>query len=209
MRAPLLALVLLAAAASLAGGCASDDGGGSGGGGAGGGGGVSAAGEEGLKGSAVAGTVSVTLRTFNPKDPEGTTTSVLVNASSDTGRKLRAGRATSTVVRVIGDAEMGALLAAMDEQDFSRHATQGLRLDQLGADGRRRGVIVVERDGETRGIDFGLNQGATAIPKVYTECKKIILVVHGSVEGYAVSATTGNAEDADRVFQAPKIRMSR
>lgn len=200
------ALALLACAASP--GCAGGDAARSGGSG-----GVASSGDggEGVlpPGVPVKGNVQVTLRTYNPKDPAVVATMALVNESSEIGRKLKSGRATSTVVRVVSDSDMGALLAAMDEKGFSGTATPGMTLDGLQDDGRRRGVIIVDRNGATQGIDFGLNQGGTAVPTVYTECKRLVWGVHMAVQGFAVSATTGNAEDADRVFQAPPLKMKR
>ena len=202
------AVLLVLACAALA-ACGST---GSSGGGSGGGGESSSGGEDALPPGtrAVTGNHQVVLRTWNPNNPSAApTTAALVNASSESGRKLTTGRATSTVVRVISDAEMGALLAAMQEKGFDGVATPGLTLDGLRADGRRRGVIVVEQDGQTRGIDFGLNMGGTQVPTVYTECKKIILAVHMNIPGLEVRTSTDPADDPSRIFQAPRAGLNR
>jgi hypothetical protein len=201
------AVLLVLACAALA-ACGST---GSAGGGPGGGGDPSSAEDALPPGTrAVTGNHQVVLRTWNPNNPSAApTTAALVNASSESGRKLQTGRATSTVVRVITDAEMGALLAAMADKGFDTVATPGLTLDGLRADGRRRGVIVVEQDGQTRGIDFGLNMGGTQVPTVYTECKKIILAVHMNIPGLEVRTSTDANDDPSRLFQAPPARLNR
>lgn len=195
--------VLALAGASLAGGCGSTSG------------------EEGVPGEgggemasmpdaqAVTGDHQVLIRTWDPRDlSRPPFTAALVNESSDAGRRLTSGKASSTVVRVVTDQEMGALLQVLDEKGFSANATDGVTLQGLKPDGRRRGVIIVEKDGATRGIEFFPNMAGTAIPTVYTECKQIIVSCHRRIEGIEVRATTGaEAEDPSRTFQAPPIRM--
>jgi hypothetical protein len=202
MRPPALALVLAAAALAACGSTGSTDGGG------GGGGGGEAGLPEGVR--AVTGNHQVVLRTWNPNDRSAKPmTAALVNASSESGRKLQTGKATSTVVRVVTDAEMGALLAALDEQGFAGVAQPGMRLDTLAEDGRRRGVIIVEQDGESRGIDFRAGMSDSRVPNTYTECKKIILAVHQAIPGFEVQTSTNPADDPSRLFQAPPARLNR
>ena len=195
----LAALVPLAAAALTA--CAGT-GGSSGGGSSGGGAPIDA--------RAVKGNHQIVMRTWDPREPEkAPVTAALVNASSEAGRSLQTGRKTSTVVRVITDEQMGAVLAALDEKGFSANATGGLALDTLRPDPRRRGVILVDRDGETRGIEFLPNMSGTQIPTVYTECKRIIMRVHGEVTGLEVRASTDPNDDPSRIFQAAPIKPPR
>lgn len=199
LRSPLLSALALLALPFAAGGCASDEGGGDPA--------VDGSHLPFVVGEPVTGNVHVTLRTWNPNTGEPST-HALVNESSEVGTKIRSGRASSTVTRVIGDEEMGSLLATMDEIGFSGVAEAGVTLESLPPDARRRGVIVVERDGSPAGLVFAPNMGTTAVPKVYRDCKGLILKVHMSVPGYAISAGTGDA-DPERTFQAPPIKMKR
>jgi hypothetical protein len=177
-----------------------------GGSGSGGGGGGGAAGDL-APAKAVQGNVMVTLRTYHPNAP--TTTMALVNASSESGRRLASGKATSREIRVITDDDMGRLLAEMDRRGFSGQARAGLTLAQLTDNPSRRGVILVEENGSSRGIEFSTGAGGTALPTVYTECKKLVWGVHMAVPGFEVRATTDNAMDAENVFQAPPARLPR
>lgn len=194
----LWALLLVLAAAA----CGSTDG--SGGGGGGGGGDEVVSG-----GPAVTGDHQVLIRTWDPTDPSRPPfTAALVNASSDAGRRLTSGKASSTVVRVLSDQDMGTLLQLLDEKGFSANATEGVTLQGLRPDSQRRGVIIVEKDGQTKGIELLLRMGGTAIPTVYTECKKIIVKAHREIEGLEIRTSTGaDVEDPSRTFQAPPIRM--
>lgn len=191
---PSLCVALLLAAAVA--GCAGT-GSGSGAGGASGGSSVESA-------PPVSGNHQVVLRTWDPNRPgEPNLTAALVNRSSEAGRKLSSGMASSTVVRVISDEEMGRLLAALDDAGFSATARAGVALDRIAPDSERRGVIVVEHDGKTRGIDFVAGADARAVGKTYVECKKIILYTHGLISGFETRVTTGE-QDPSRIFQAPK-----
>ena len=159
-----------------------------------------------VEGAPVAGNVHVQLRTWDP-DTGKAATFVLVNASSEAGQKLRSGRATSTVTRVLDDDGMGSLLATLEENGFTGVAADGVTLDNLEPDSRRKGVIVVERDGASRGLVSEPNVGRT-VATVFRDCKVLILQVHGSIPGSAASASTGES-NPDRTFQAPPIRMER
>ena len=158
----------------------------------------------------VKGNVQVVLRTWNPEHPElGPSTYALVNTSSESGRKLASGKATSTVIRPISDEQMGALLAAIDQKGFSTHAKSGVTLEGLSPDSRRRGVIIVDDNGTTRGLEMlaQANLGGTPIPTVFRDCKMIIVQIHGTIQGYEARVSTSPADD--RTFQAPPVRMKR
>ncbi|MCE9636690.1 MAG: hypothetical protein K8T90_13380 [Planctomycetes bacterium] len=202
MRTNSLSLVVVCAAACAAlSGCA---------GSASSSGGESSRGDAPISANAVKGNCQIVMRTWDPRDPEKTpVTSALVNASSEAGRSLQTGRKTSTVVRVITDEQMGAVLAALDEKGFAGNSTPGIALETLRPDARRRGVIVVDRDGTSRGIEFLPNMSGTQIPTVYTECKRIIMRVHGEVTGLEVRASTDQNDDPSRIFQAAPIKPPR
>jgi hypothetical protein len=160
-------------------------------------------------GQAVQGDVLVVMRTYQPGHP--TATMALVNESSERGRKLQSGRASSTEVRVVTDEQMGTLLAALDQQGFGAHAQPGVTLESVPDDPRRRGVLLVEHNGQTRGILFGTDRFGTReskapVPTVYTDCKRLVWALHSSVPGYAVSAST-NPADVERLFSAPRIKL--
>lgn len=191
MRLPSLALVLVLAASVAA--CGST------GGSSGGGGGGAYANAPAAKGN-----VQVVIRTWDPRTAQSNMTASLVNESSDAGRKLRSGRASSTVVRVLDDVQMGAILAALDKEGFATTARDGVTLDGLRPDAERRGVIIVERDGVSRGIDFVAGRDQGSLPSVYVECKRIILAAHASIPGYEARVSTGTEDDPSRVFQSPK-----
>ena len=153
----------------------------------------------------VAGNVQVAwknLDTANPAAAAG-----LVNESSETGQKLKSGRATSSQVRVLTDAQMGGLLAKLDEVGFFRNATQGLSLDNIPEVPGKKGIVVVTRDGQSVGLMLTTNLGTSPIPKVYTNAKNMILAAHGQVMGYEAKAGIGESDE--RIFSAPKPNLRR
>ncbi len=154
-------------------------------------------------GDAVSDEVSVTWKNLDPGNPPVTQT--LVNASSETGRLLKSGRASSTATRVISDQDMGTMLDELEDLDFFDHATSGLGLTNAPSTTGRRGIVVVTRGAKTWGMMLTPGMGQTPVPKVYTDCKKLIFAVHGAVQGFEVKINA----DPDRVFSAPSIRMKR
>lgn len=184
--------------------CASGGGGSGGNSASGGPGGGNAAAESGPK---VSGDVTVTLRT-TPGGGQATDMS-LVNESSEMGKKLTSGRTSSTVTRVISDAEMASLLRELDKAGFSSVARDGVSMAALRDDSTRRGVIVIEQDGRPRGFEFRTGMGESRVPNVYVDCKRLIWGVHMQVPAYEAKVTVGDAPDADRVFQSPPARMKR
>jgi len=159
-----------------------------------------------VEGAPVTGNVHVQLRTWDPETGKAATF-VLVNASSEAGRKIRSGRATATVTRVLDDDGMGSLLATLDENGFAGVAADGITLEGLEPDSRTKGVIVVERDGASRGVVSKPNVGRS-VATAFRDCKLLILQVHGSIPGSAVSASTGESE-GERTFQGDPIKMKR
>lgn len=155
----------------------------------------------------VKGNVQVTLR-LSPAD-RPVTMFALVNESSEIGKKLASGRATSAQIRVLDDLAMGRLLAEMNARGFAANSSPGLSLDNLREYSGRRGVIVVDQGGTTRGIDFGTGTGGGALPNAYVECKKLIMGVHGSLQGFEVRASTNPDSDAERQFGGGDIKMKR
>lgn len=155
----------------------------------------------------VKGNVQVTLR-LSPAD-RPVTMFALVNESSEIGKKLTSGRATSAQIRVLDDLAMGRLLAEMNARGFAANSSPGLSLDNLREYSGRRGVIVVDQGGTTRGIDFGTGTGGGALPNAYVECKKLIMGVHGSLQGFEVRASTNPDSDAERQFGGDPIKMKR
>lgn len=205
--AVLAAVVAAAISAALAaGGCA-----GSGGGGGGGGGGSDAiVSDPGVRNAQpVTGNCQVTLRTWNrnPDAPSTAPTTVaLVNASSEKGRMLLTGKATSSSVRPLEDDEMGRLLAVLDAKGFASHAKPGVTLESVSDDTRVRGVLVIDRDGVSRGITY---YAGAADAGVFRDCKNLVFSTHNAVGGFEVRAATGDAADPNRTFQAPPIKMRR
>lgn len=198
-----LSLVLaLAMAASLT-ACASDDASDSGGGSSLGG--VSPAGGSWDESAPVTGDVQVAWKNLDAANPAAACG--LVNESSETGQKLKSGRATSSQVRVLTDAQMGGLLAKLEEVGFFRHATQGISLDNVPQVPGRKGIVVVTRDGQSVGLMLTTNLGTSPVPKIYTDSKNMVLAVHGQVMGYEAKAGIGEADD--RIFSAPKPTLRR
>lgn len=191
---PWIALAL-ALAASLAAAC--------GGGASGGGGGVGGRTVDVPSDApAAAGNVIVTIRTWNRNPNAGNlppTDAALVNASSEVGQRLTSGRASSTVVRVLEDAEMGRLLAMLDEAGFWGSAKDGVTLANLEDDGRRRGVIVVEQSGRKAGLEYYPGSPGA---DVFRQCRDMIHQIHDRVGGWEARASTGPADE--RLIQAPK-----
>ena len=153
----------------------------------------------------VTGNVQITLQLQPPGKP--VVTIALVNETSEIGRRITSGKASSTSIRVIDDVAMATLIAAMDDQGFSERATPGVSFQNLRDYPGRRGVLVLDQSGSTRAIDFGTGLGDGPIPKTYVECKKLVMAVHGAVGGFEVRSTT--SDEADRTFQAPKAQMPR
>ncbi|MCG3135153.1 MAG: hypothetical protein HMLKMBBP_02659 [Planctomycetes bacterium] len=194
-------VTLTLAAALAAAGCASGGGSAASGGGDGG---AAAAAESGPR---VSGDVTVTLRTTPASG--AATDMALVNASSALGKRLASGRESSTVVRVVSDVEMATLLRELDKAGFSSVARDGVSVSGLRDDMARRGVIVVEQDGRSRGFEFRTGMGESRVPSVYVDCKRLIWGVHMQVPAYEAKVTVGEAPDADRVFQSPPARLKR
>jgi hypothetical protein len=154
----------------------------------------------------VRGNVAVKFKSYQPGAVQNAY--VLVNASSDVGKRLLSGKATSTWVRVMSDEEMGAFLRQMDELGFSANAQEGLSLENLRDWSERRGVITVEQDGRSRGIDFGTGGGPGAKATAYRDVKALIVYTHNQIPGaYEVKAQVGDPEG--NLFQAPPARMPR
>ncbi len=155
------------------------------------------------QGDAVSGEVFVSWRNLDPRNPAVTQT--IVNESSELGRALASGRKNSADVRVLGDADMGTLLAQLEDIGFFRYATEGMGLDNAPDVPGRRGIVVVERDGRTWGLMLTPGAGRTPIPAAYRDAKGVILVAHSSLPGMDVKVNV----DADRVFSAPPIGLKR
>jgi hypothetical protein len=129
----------------------------------------------------------------------------LVSASSEAGQMLRSGRATSTEVRVLSDADMGTLLGELEDRGFYEHSTRGIGLENIPNVPGRRGIVVVHDNGKDYGLMLVPGGGATPLPASYRDCKALVLAVHGQIQGLEVRINA----DADRVFSAPPIRMPR
>ncbi len=155
------------------------------------------------RGEAVSGEIAVTWKNLHPRNPDVIQT--LVNESSEAGRQLRSGRASSTTVRVISDADMGTLLDKLRDLGFFEQATRGVGLRNVPQVAGRRGIVVVHDNGTDWGLTLTPGAGGTALPATYRDCKGLILAVHGAVQGLEVQVNV----DADRVFSAPPIRMPR
>ena len=153
----------------------------------------------------VAGNVQVAWRNLDTANPAAA--AGLVNESSETGQKLKSGKATSSQVRVLTDAQMGGLLAKLDEVGFFRNATQGLSLDNVPEVPGKKGIVVVTRDGQSVGLMLTTNLVSSPFPKVYTDSKNMILAAHGAVVGY--EAKSGTGESDERIFSAPKPKLRR
>ena len=151
----------------------------------------------------VSGNVRVTWRNLEPRHPDFTGS--LVNASSEAGQRLRSGRASSSITKVLEDEEMGKLIKALENEGFFQYATEGLGLSNVPDHEGQKGILVVDRDGTTKGLMLTRNLGGTQIPRVYTDCKSLFLAIHGKVSGYEIRINA----DVERVFQSPKIRMNR
>lgn len=153
----------------------------------------------------VSGDVQVAWKNLDPANPPAAVG--LVNESSATGQKLKSGHATSSQVRVLSDAQMGGLLAALDKTGFFRYATDGISLDNLPNVPNRKGVVVVTRDGHSVGLVMTTNLGTSPVPKAYSDSKNTIIYAHGQVAGYEAKASIGESDE--RIFSAPKPTLRR
>jgi hypothetical protein len=152
-------------------------------------------------GEPVRGEVRVAWRNLDPSKPKAAI--ALVNESSEDGRKLKSGRATSSEIRVLSDVEMGALLEELDKVAFFENATEGLGLDNAPDVAGRRGVVVVTRDGRDKGIMLTTNLGTSPVPKAYVEAKRLLFFHHGQVPGAEVKARVGAADET--IFESKPI----
>ena len=155
--------------------------------------------------TAVSGDVQVAWKNLDPDNPPAAVG--LVNESSETGQKLKSGRATSSQVRVLTDHQMGGLLAMLDKVGFFRHATEGLSLDNLPTVPGRKGVVVVTRNGRSVGLLMTTALGTSPIPKAYTDSKNMVIHAHGQVPGFEAKASIGESDE--RIFSAPKPTLRR
>jgi len=153
-------------------------------------------------GDPVQGEVTVAWQNLDPKYPAARVG--LVNESSTIGQKLKSGKAKSSEIRVLTDAEMGGLLAKMTELGFFQYATDGLALDNTPDVQGKRGVVVVTQDGHSKGLMLTTNLGMSPVPKAYADNKKLVLFAHSQVPGYDVKASIGAPDE--RIFSAPPIR---
>lgn len=189
-------------AALLAAGCASD-------GGSGGGSGdeseAAPTGGTWEDGEAVRGNVSVTWKNLNPANPPASAS--LVNESSEIGQKLKSGRASSSEIRVVSDAQMGGLLSQLKKLGFFQYATDGMALDNLPNVDGQRGIVVVTQDGHSKGLMLTTHIGPGPVPTAYRDSKNVVLFAHSQVPGFDVKANVGAPDE--RVFTAPKPTLRR
>jgi len=153
-------------------------------------------------GDPVSGEVAVTWMNLDARYSDVTQT--LVNESSGAGQQLMSGRASSTSVRVISDADMGTLLGELRDRGFYDHATRGVGLRNIPQVPGRRGIVVVHDNGTDWGLMLTPGAGATQLPATYRDCKGLIMAVHGAVQGLEVQVNV----DADRVFSKPPTRST-
>ena len=153
----------------------------------------------------VTGNVQVAWKNLDPANPPAAVG--LVNESSESGRKLKSGKATSSQIRVLTDQQMGGLLAALEKVGFFRHATAGIALDNLPSVPGRKGVVVVTRDGKSVGLLLTTNLGTSPVPKAYTDSKNMILAAHHEVQGFEAKAGIGESDE--RIFSAPPPKLRR
>jgi hypothetical protein len=192
-------------AAGLAAGCASDGGPTSPGGGSGDAADSAPTGGTWEDGEAVRGNVSVTWKNLNPANPPASAS--LVNESSEIGQKLKSGRASSSEIRVVSDAQMGGLLAQLKKLGFFQYATDGLGLDNLPSVAGPRGIVVVSQDGHSKGLMLTTNLGPGPVPEAYRDSKSVVIIAHSQVQGFDVKANVGAPDE--RVFTAPRPTLRR
>jgi hypothetical protein len=153
----------------------------------------------------VGGNVQVAWKNLDPANQPAAVG--LVNESSETGQKLKTGRATSSQVRVLSDQQMGGLLGMLDKVGFFRYATEGLSLDNVPDLPGRKGIVVVTRDGHSVGLMLTTNLGTSPVPKAYSDSKNMIIHAHGQVQGFEAKAGIGESDE--RIFSAPKPTLRR
>jgi hypothetical protein len=153
----------------------------------------------------VTGNVAVSWRNLDPRNQA--TMLGLVNESSSTGRDLRMGKTSSSSVRVLSDVEMGQLLAELRRVGFFEYARDGLDANAAAEVPGKKGIVVVEQDGVTKGLLLTTGMGTSAVPKVYLASKERVYKAHASVMGAEVKVSVGPADD--RIFSPPPIKMKR
>jgi hypothetical protein len=157
------------------------------------------------EGAPVHGEVAVTWKNLNPANPPATMT--LVNESSETGRKLKSGEANSSTIKVLSDAEMGGLLAALDSKGFFRYATDGMGLDNIPDLPGKKGIVIVTQDGQSKGLLSLPGLGSGPVPQVFLDSKRLILDIHRQLPGAEVHSGLGESDE--RIFSAPPPKMHR
>src|SRR5262249_4677891 len=147
------------------------------------------------------GDVAVTWKNLNAQSNAGSFS--LVNASSEVGRKLASGKASSSTVRVMDDAEMGGLLEDLKSAGFYQFAKQGIGLDNLPSGISSKGIVVVQQNGESFGFPYRPT-GPGAEANAYANCKKIVMNAHATHASFDVHVGSGEADT--RIFDAPPIK---
>jgi hypothetical protein len=89
--------------------------------------------------------------------------------------------------KVLSNDQMGALLALLDERQFTRLSTPGLSPRSIPA-GTANGAIVVRRGDRVRTMVFkkGMTYGTSPVPKAYRECRDVIIGVWNKADQYQV-----------------------
>jgi len=85
--------------------------------------------------------------------------------------------------KVLSNAQMGALLALLEERGFDRLGRAGVDPDRIPA-GTANGAIVVRRGGRVKSLVFekGMRGDTSPVPEAYRECQEIILGIFNKAD---------------------------
>jgi hypothetical protein len=141
--------------------------------------------------------IHVEWRNLNPRRPDSPLG--IINHSSPELRELYLNPAACQHVKPVDDEVMAALLGALDELGFFKHAAKGPALDSFRPGEGQHGVVHVKRGEENYALVFSPGMYGSEIPEVYRDSKVAIFEVHRRTMWLAPAAP----EDPDRVFRSP------
>jgi hypothetical protein len=103
--------------------------------------------------------------------------------------------------KVLSNQQMGAVLAVLNQKGYGKHAKSGMDAARVPKN-TANGVIVIKRGTRTWGLVFqkGQQYGASAVPAVYLECKKLIFDIFSTADQFQVYTS-----DKDRVLGIQRI----
>lgn len=121
---------------------------------------------------------------------------VLVSESHPSVAQARAARTEAerqdhVGVAVVRDADMVALVRGLESRGFFRHARPGPPAEALRESPDARGLVTVERGGQTHTLvslrGQGQNPATSAVPRAYSDAKQAVMLLRNANPTFSVS----------------------